>query len=273
MHNPVLTVKFPGYGERSIAILQAMLELNFRAPDDIKAGLQTQEGVQTALADFEAFWDSEAPRFGEEGARGWGSHVAGDEPSVPIADASERGCDESYTDDPFLRWGLAESAQDVRHPRPTRTTATLDDDPFSVVLFADMEPFLFFVSSQDARLQLIYSMLFFLGLPVTPPDTATGTRLSSDTFLHAHAFTSSAKQRSFWPTHNAEDFLLSLTPFETIDGEAMEPVKKSSFLNPFDGPFKRFPMAPDGLFPGTPRWFSLLDQRDYLEEQDQDFLQ
>lgn len=53
-----------GYFERAVALYQAMIEFNFNYPKHL-------EEYNERIKIFEAFWDSESPRIGEENAKGW----------------------------------------------------------------------------------------------------------------------------------------------------------------------------------------------------------
>ncbi|XP_049849940.1 nuclear exosome regulator NRDE2-like [Schistocerca gregaria] len=68
-----------GYIERAVALLQALIEVNFYTLDVVQEAfnkVETRE-MEFELAreklqnEFKRFWDSEAARFGEQGARGW----------------------------------------------------------------------------------------------------------------------------------------------------------------------------------------------------------
>jgi hypothetical protein len=52
-----------GYAERALAVLQALLEVNFKCPPKLQQQNLTREAF---LSFFQAFWDSEVPRIGEE---------------------------------------------------------------------------------------------------------------------------------------------------------------------------------------------------------------
>jgi hypothetical protein len=248
-----------------------MIELNFHLPDTHRETLQSstagpQSATVTALDDLEAFWDSEAPRFGEEGAKGWRNTEDGTDPPKGVATANTSAKSTTGDVDPFQRWYAEEQRATGRRQYPTRTTddtSAEDDDPYSTILFADIRPLLFFVSSPDARSQLLYSFLFYLGLPLTPPDTSTSTPLASDPFLHSDDYASrrhASKRAAFWPSQSSDSFLRSLIPFDTIAGEAMEPVRAAGLKEPFQPPFRKFPTSPDLLYQAVPRWFCLLPQ-------------
>lgn len=245
-----------------------MIELNFQLPDKFREALQSgtaaySAGASAALDELELFWDSEALRFGEDGAKGWRNTEEGALP--PRQDEAKPDQFDMATDvDPFVRWSAQEHRASSRKRQPTRTTDDIpedDLDPYSTIFFSDIRPLLFFVSTPDARSQLLYSFLFYLGLPLTPPDTSTATPLASDSFLHADDFAISrnaAKRTAFWPADSSDTFLRSLIPFDTIAGEAMEPVRAAGVKDPFEHPFRKFPISPDLLYQAVPRWYCLL---------------
>jgi hypothetical protein len=55
--------------ERSVACFQALIEFNLFCPAEY-----LKYSLSQKLKKFEVFWDSEMPRFGDEGAKGWRSH-------------------------------------------------------------------------------------------------------------------------------------------------------------------------------------------------------
>lgn len=55
-----------GYAEKALALFQAMIELNCYAPDSVKSA---SHSVQ--IEHLEHFWESGAPRIGEDQASGW----------------------------------------------------------------------------------------------------------------------------------------------------------------------------------------------------------
>ena len=55
-----------GHRERSVALFQALMELNVNAPE-----FPGYFSSQDKLATFERFWESSVPRFGEANAPGW----------------------------------------------------------------------------------------------------------------------------------------------------------------------------------------------------------
>jgi hypothetical protein len=56
-----------GYSERGIAIFQALLEANLNCPIELQVGASRE----TFLDFLQAYWESQSPRFGEAGTKGW----------------------------------------------------------------------------------------------------------------------------------------------------------------------------------------------------------
>ncbi|KAL6866900.1 NRDE-2, necessary for RNA interference domain-containing protein [Trichoderma novae-zelandiae] len=149
-----------GYKELAVAAWQGLLELNFFRP------LAT-DNEQSALDDFYEFWESEVPRIGDAGAKGWRLYVesGGDgdaaEPirAAPITPSSSR--------DVYKAWGHLELSRSQTAKLPARTMDDgTDDDPFRVVIFSDIKPFLFLIPASvlaDVSRQLVDAFLLFCG--------------------------------------------------------------------------------------------------------------
>lgn len=71
-----------GHAELGLAIFQAAMEYSLFVPL-----IQTTENNKRRL--FEAFWDSQAPRIGEEGALGWALWLEKEEEQFQKARAQE----------------------------------------------------------------------------------------------------------------------------------------------------------------------------------------
>lgn len=240
-----------------------MIELNLYRPDNLWAPrLDEDESTwfKKVTAALELFWDSEVPRVGEQNAKGWRNTPD----DADIAEATEDSFPTSDAPDDasaLSKWAAAERLTSLANPRPARTTDPgIDDDidPFRVVLFDDVQDFLCVVHSPDAKNQLVYAFLTFLGLPFMPPDLPTSTPFSTDSFIHSELVERRALVERFWPKIDA----LSRQPFMTISGEAMEPERKGSLQEPFDTPFHATPVALDLLFSSRPRWFQILPKED-----------
>lgn len=247
------------------------MELNyFHPPEFSSEAVMSSPAVRTAaLASLEDFWDGEQPRFGESDAAGWQSALSASTDASAVGAAAPLPQHPSSTSiDPFVTWGNTEAAAQQDCSRSARASDLDAPDPYSTVIFADIQPFLFSITSIDARYQLVYSFLAFLGLPMTPPDTSSATALAGDPFLHGEAFCTNAQEAAFWPAQTSEDFLASLVSFDAIDGHAMEPARQSAMSDPFSVPVRKFPLSPDVLYRNNPAWFCLIPQQEHLRQLD-----
>ncbi|PMB69684.1 Protein NRDE2 [Beauveria bassiana] len=169
-----------GYRELAVAAWQAVLELTFSRPD-----ANAEQGV--VPDSFQAFWESEVPRVGEVGASGWKHYVAADgedEPPEPRPAPSTSAAQSK--DDAFKVWARleAESANAAKLPARTMDEGT-EDDPFRVVTYTDIEPFLFMVPQSclsSISASLLDAFLIFCGLPPAS-SSEWARRLYKDQFL------------------------------------------------------------------------------------------
>jgi hypothetical protein len=203
---------FTGYSERALAAFQAIIELNFCRPDTLTrpAPREPEKVWLGKVVDaLDTFWESDAPRVGEAGAKGWKHTGVNADPldspaaSLPIAQLNNDL-------NPFERWVSAEQLTATTQPRPARVTDPgVDDDidPFRVVLFDDVRDFIFVVHSPDSLTQLVYAFLTFLGLPFVPPDYPTSTSFTTDPFIHTEAAEREGLRERFWP--KAEELLFA----------------------------------------------------------------
>lgn len=152
-----------GYKELAVAAWQAMLELNFFK------GV-SEENKTEAIASFQDFWESEVPRLGDPESKGWKHYVSAsgqvEAPEPRIQDAVE----DVPTRDAYKAWGYSERLHAQMGKMPARTMdAGTEDDPFRVVMFSDIEPWLFTIPSAvltgDVGKFLLDAFLIFCGLP------------------------------------------------------------------------------------------------------------
>ncbi|KEY65824.1 hypothetical protein S7711_07205 [Stachybotrys chartarum IBT 7711] len=168
-----------GYKELAVAAWQAILEINFFRPATI-------ESDRSALESFHEFWESEVPRVGEANAQGWFRYVEtagqGDPPEPAMKDADEP----SHSRDAYKAWGNVEQMQARKADMPARTLDEgNEDDPFRVVMFSDLEPFLFVIPETvlgDVTHILIDSFLLFLGYPPAFRSSSWVERACNDQF-------------------------------------------------------------------------------------------
>ncbi|KAK7059081.1 hypothetical protein VNI00_001705 [Paramarasmius palmivorus] len=148
-----------GFPERATALFQAQAELLFGIP-------QALHGLPfvTILDALEEFWESEVPRIGEVGSKGWSiwhsqrseTHVANPVPSGVVDQADL---------DPYRQWGISESLTDRVRRWSLRSTDD-SDDPYATILFSDIRPVLVSLENQRAKDAFRMVWLSVLGLHV-----------------------------------------------------------------------------------------------------------
>ncbi|AEO69513.1 uncharacterized protein THITE_2120000 [Thermothielavioides terrestris NRRL 8126] len=153
-----------GFAELAVAAWQGVLELTFCRPPG------ESMGAEAALDSFAEFWESEVPRMGEAGARGWGKFVEeGEALGGPPEAKRERPLELPRTGDPFEAWAAVEQQAAARTRLPARTLDEgTEDDPFRVVLFSDIKELLIWFPSAvlpRVRPLLADAFLVFCGLP------------------------------------------------------------------------------------------------------------
>lgn len=153
-----------GYEELAMGIWQAVLETQLYQPST-----PDTPDHELSIKSFEDFWDSEVPRFGEEGSKGW----INDQEPEKAESLSTNVNDDDMTSlplsgkQPFASFANMESATSRSACFPGRTIDDVDtDDPFRVVLSSDLSEVLQLTSSHRMPSSaLIDAFLCFFGLP------------------------------------------------------------------------------------------------------------
>ncbi|KAH8658709.1 NRDE-2, necessary for RNA interference-domain-containing protein [Tricladium varicosporioides] len=154
-------IRESGYSELAIAIWQGLLEMNFCGPD-------SPHNREERTRQFCDFWEAEIPRIGEDGAKGWLSFLTSNqsaEAPEPVIDDAEESLDNSAL---FKNWAAAERARSESSFTPAKTMdEVVEDDPFRVILFSDIEGFMIALppGSKDLQKTLLDSFLIFCRLP------------------------------------------------------------------------------------------------------------
>lgn len=182
-------VRDAGYTELATAAWQAMLELTFARPAD-DLDLDHAE----IMSSFRDFWESEVPRIGEDGAKGW-CHFTDAEDMADLPEAkSEAAPAVPDTRDVYKAWASVEMQRDGKTALPARTLDEgTEEDPFRVVMFADVGPLLFHIPSAVASIPrvkaaLLHGFLLFCQLPM--PAMETGDTIQAarcDPFIYHHS--------------------------------------------------------------------------------------
>jgi hypothetical protein len=159
-----------GYQELALAIWQALLELHMMRPE-----------TGPATDAFERFWESELPRIGEVGAKGW-KHCTSD--AVPPPDPPALLVPDPSADT-FENFWNCEMDAVTKLKYPGRTSHEVgEDDAFHTVFFSDIEHVLRFVPASVPGLLVLDAFLCFSGLPPVPRSSKHGQSWWSDPILH-----------------------------------------------------------------------------------------
>lgn len=201
--------------------------------------------ADSLLSSFERFWDSEVPRIGEAGAKGWAASAAEDV-AQDIAEESTVALDaHRATSDIFRDWLVAERQHALASRRVARTTDDLpEDDPYRVMFYSDIADFLLRFSSTEARETLIFGFLAFCRLP--PPPLLELDR----------------KTRSWWNDAFIRTDMLeqdNILQCGMLDREELEEDDASVRRGPFALAFRNFVVSTETLFAQKEIWFSCHD--------------
>ncbi|XP_055329177.1 nuclear exosome regulator NRDE2-like isoform X2 [Paramacrobiotus metropolitanus] len=132
-----------GHNEKATGLLQGLLEFNLRFPENLAANTP----IKDALVFFEPFWDSGAPRFGSENARGWNNVMKTKDQSIPKnnLDNSVDSDENQLIKDSSSVMELWLKLERYRQNRFLLPFSGDDEptDPERVVLFDDIESYLF----------------------------------------------------------------------------------------------------------------------------------
>lgn len=156
-----LFIRESGYPELAISVWQGILEINFCKP---KENLTQDEYFSL----FREFWESEAPRLGEDSSKGWGFFLS----TQSKFDHSERSVDRVVNsldkNNLFESWADAEQLRSRVSRLPAKTLDdTVEDDPFRVILFTDIQDFLHILPLESYEIYrfCINAFLVFCRLP------------------------------------------------------------------------------------------------------------
>ncbi|KAI8812559.1 NRDE-2, necessary for RNA interference-domain-containing protein [Cladochytrium replicatum] len=145
-----------GYNERAVSLYQAMIELTCFCP-----AAYTHQSFKQRVDMLESFWESEAPRIGEEGALGWSNSLLRE--NADVSDEQSETDDVDFQD--IFEWAKAEINHEHVHWIPSKSVADTSD-PFRTVLFDDLRPLLFEIRTPSVKVSLIYHFISYLRIPI-----------------------------------------------------------------------------------------------------------
>ncbi|KAJ6114357.1 hypothetical protein N7486_000135 [Penicillium sp. IBT 16267x] len=217
-----------GYSEIAVGLWQAILEFCCFKPEFLD---DTDESVSL----FREFWDSEVPRIGEDGAKGWSNNTSSD----PDPTTTQYSSNFSLASN-VASWVEAERERIMESQLPWRS---LDgsipnvDDPYKVTLFCDVDQIIRLFRNLAQSDELIDAFLYFSQLPhLTFPSNIQTTRVWGWDNLLRNEFVA--------------DHRLGLSSWIPLrDEESEKPAK------PFMYPLQNFLQTTATLFASPDRWF------------------
>lgn len=207
-------IKDSGYQEFSLAIWQAVLQLHLLPLEAVGESNVTDEILQK----FEEFWESEVPRLGEAGAKGW--HLFKSESSVPPDPVVVALASSDPSAPIFKDFSRRETDHMLKLSCPGRTLDdTGEDDPFHLVFFSDIEQYLRILPPYMSGSTLLDAFLCFAGMPPLPELGSNRRPWRSDPFLRSRKLLThphSSADKAFKQTLNA--LVETTSGFETTIG-------------------------------------------------------
>lgn len=225
-----------GYSELAVAAWQAILELTFARPRDA-----SDLEVEDLVSSFGDFWESEVPRIGEDGAKGWIHFAEAEE----MADLPESRIDPPSTPpgtrDVYKAWAASEMHRGKSARLPARTLDEgTEDDPFRVVMFSDLKPLIFYLppvvleSMKESLLDAF--LLFHRCLPASKTPSNRIQEALSDPFIHG-----------------------SVVAIEDLSSKQHHDSEEIGKREPrFMHPNRQMTLSTDSLFAGD-KWFSYVE--------------
>ena len=255
-----LFMRESGFAEHATAAWQALIEFVFFKPIVLQASDCDKDGPshEAAASMFEVFWDSEVPRIGEEGAEGWASfYEKRGKPPQPRTEAADHLHDSK---DHWKSWLASERRHILLSRNPARTVDDIkENDPYRVVLFSDIRPFLIDPPSNAGQRLVLDAFIAFCYLPsfVAEGSDSRSRVWRRDCFLHNDALRLNGKLQELWKLH-------SPLPRQHGSSEKQRSIGRddvqlrSASPNPFQFPVVDYQVSSDSLFAGK-WWFSAFD--------------
>ncbi|KAL8715541.1 MAG: hypothetical protein Q9220_000877 [cf. Caloplaca sp. 1 TL-2023] len=248
-----------GFVETAMALWQAQLEFVFNKPSLTTNQERPTEAIEDRLLhDFERFWDSEVPRIGEPGAKGWSVYEESDvEDWESVKKAETRASSGSKI---VKTWAEREHEAGASSNTPSHTTDESSDDPYGIAFFSDIIPALIERPAPVSDIEVI--LIAFLCFCRLPPyrhglhpqceDWYDDQFIRNDNLEHGSTSAELGLGKSSDSTIN-EPFLLPT--------DANFDMRDSFLARLFVYPFINYEISCDTLFPTAGIWFSAFGTR------------
>lgn len=240
-----------GFPEQATAMWQGVLEINYSRPASSNQGSTPEVTQPLTMERIEEFWESEIPRIGEENAHGWarnGPHRGELPPprvDKPLSCCSSESLLKSWHDHEHVRF--------LEARQPARTIDdTVEDDPYRVVLFSDIAPFLLPLPPASQR-RLISALLAFCQLPPTENTPSQCMAWWKDPFIRNGGL------HGFGAVLNP----LELSDSDSDSGQGLLGHLQTPLIpvsNFFGSPISLYLPSTELLFAKTGAWFSIFDE-------------
>ena len=151
-----------GFSELASSIWQANLEINFRREHRVKNTSDEMADMEARLVDLENFWESEDPRLGDNLEEAPDQYsTLNDQASAEVQRRIKSGTLG------LEKWSQGERTGDTNSELSVRVTDQVDetDDPYRVVLFSDVKPFVLVAESTEDCQDLVNAFMVFCQLP------------------------------------------------------------------------------------------------------------
>lgn len=208
--------------------------------------------LEEQMSNLEEYWDLEAPRIGEPGAKGWADwYIAGKPERRPGRALPSTGSTSVAVavspSDPYQCWAQEEMrADELLRPSLRSTDPDAELDPYATILFSDIRPFLFALTSNRSKVLFRLMWLSHLGLHVPGLETMAGAgdddrwaqqRLVSNSYMEA-IFPSSTDTQGPAPESHAgvlvgreKHYMDSFGPIKNWSYRCIGPLEASEFRN------------------------------------------
>ncbi|KAJ3299178.1 hypothetical protein HK104_009782 [Borealophlyctis nickersoniae] len=235
-----------GFFEKAIGLLQGMVEFSCFCPPHV-----ADQSFEQRLDKFEQFWESECPRFGEEGAVGWSSSL-GREEDLAASSSNPRRIFQNPLSGDLNEWAQVEATEEFHNWLPLRPTTEDDvEDPYRAVLFEDIRGLIFDATLPATRQRLLHNLLCFLSVPMNG-GISSSHAFFQDSFVHGE-MANEVKALSFWPR--------DLSALAIESGTDSDQVNSNLLRDCFDFPLKVFPASDTAVLDET-RWFVPFGSKD-----------
>ena len=180
--------------------------------------------LESQLESLEEFWESEVPRVGEPGAKGWGDWISCGRPdnsgSSPKA-VAQMDVDKQ-SNDSYVQWYHDESSIDCTSHVPARSADQRSEaDPYATVLFSDIKALLLPLHTECGKNAFRLIWLSVLGLHIP----GLVERLSQVSWDDRWAYTylsSSQRLQSIYPDAAGQRRLIADSHGGTLIGRERE---------------------------------------------------